>query len=317
MRSLPGLLPVVPVLRRSTLRRGALALVLAAAASFLSACGGASAPKAASPGGYAAQSYGGIRSAESVTVASRTTSTEAVSAEESSPAMSDAPPPPPLPAQAPIPPVVGAVAGAAQVGDGSPRGVVSTLAPSDAPREKPADGSMIVYTANVTLAVYQVQAGLEAVEARTRDLGGYLARKTDTSVTVRIPRDRFRDALAAVEKIGDVVHRQIDAEDVSSEYVDLEARARNARVTRDRLEELLKKAAVKEAIEIQRELAKVTEELERLEGQMKLLRSKFAYATLTVSFSARAVTGPARTQIQLPFPWLSELGLGRLLDLSH
>jgi hypothetical protein len=192
--------------------------------------------------------------------------------------------------------------------------------PSDGPRaggtEAPHDTSMLIYTARVTMAVYQVDQGLVAVEKIARDNGGYLALKKDRAITVRVPRNRFEPALAAIDKVGDVLHRDVQAQDVTDEFVDAEIRIKNARAMQVRLKTLLEKANVKEALEIEKEMRRVTEELELLEGKLKLLKDKIAYSTITVVFEARG-SAIQTTRIKLPFPWLSQLGLPTLLHLSE
>src|SRR4029079_19009250 len=74
------------------------------------------------------------------------------------------------------------------------------------------DTSMLIYTARVTMAVYQVDQGLAAVEKIAKDMGGYLSLKRDRDITIRVPRNRFEPTLAAVDKIGDVLHRDIQAQ---------------------------------------------------------------------------------------------------------
>ena len=53
--------------------------------------------------------------------------------------------------------------------------------------------SLLIYTANLTLAVYQVEKGVAAVEKIGHDSGGYLSLRDDHAVTIRVPRDRFDD----------------------------------------------------------------------------------------------------------------------------
>jgi hypothetical protein len=174
----------------------------------------------------------------------------------------------------------------------------------------------LIYTAHLTMAVYQVESALARVEGIGVEVGGHLASRTDKDITIRVPRARFEEAIQKVEATGDVVHRDISAEDVSDEYVDTEVRLKNARAMRDRLAELLAKAPVKEAIEIEKELGRVTEAIERLEGRLKLLKDKIAFSTITVTFDAR--TSSLKTlPLRLPFPWLATLGLPTLLRLDE
>jgi len=190
----------------------------------------------------------------------------------------------------------------------------------DAPRadgtEAPHETAMLIYTARVTMAVYQVDQGIVAVEKIARDAGGYLALKKDREITIRVPRARFDITLIQIDKIGDVLHRDVQAQDVTDEYVDAETRIKNARAMQVRLKVLLDKANVKEALEIEKEMRRVTEELELLEGKLKLLKDKIAYSTITVAFEPRGSTIQA-TRIKLPFPWLTQLGLPTLLQLSE
>jgi hypothetical protein len=176
---------------------------------------------------------------------------------------------------------------------------------------------MLIYTASLTMAVYQVTPGLEAVERIAREVGGYLSQRSDVAITIRVPRARFDDALHRIEASGDVLHREVSAEDVTDQYVETETRLRNARAMRDRLEQLLARAAVKEAIELERELGRVTGEIESMEGKLKVLRDRIAYSTITVTFEPRGSGAVRDMPLRLPFPWLSTLGLPRLLSLQE
>jgi hypothetical protein len=176
---------------------------------------------------------------------------------------------------------------------------------------------LLVYTAEENLAVFQVEQSENAVEKIGRDLGGYLSARTDNQITIRVPRERFQDAVARIETLGDVIHRNIAVQDVTDEYVDLTARLKNAYAMRDRLTELLKQAQVKEAIDIEKELGQITENIERLEGQLKLLSQKVAYSTITVSFQPVSSQNVAETQMTLPFPWLQDLGLSSLMNVHQ
>jgi hypothetical protein len=184
-------------------------------------------------------------------------------------------------------------------------------------KDAPHETSMLIYTAHVTMAVYQVEPGLANVENIARDLGGYLATRGDTEITVRIPRARFDEALRRVGLSGDVLHKELSAEDVTDAFVDLEVRLKNARNMRDRLAELLKRADVKAALEIEKELGRITGEIEQMEGKLKVLRDRIAYSTITVTFQGRGAGALRDMPLRLPFPWLSELGLPRLLSLHE
>jgi hypothetical protein len=221
------------------------------------------------------------------------------------------------PASVPAPPPP-SVVGGAPGGAASPVLLASNdVAAGKSVPDAPHSAAMLIYTGNITMAVYQVQTALEGVEQVARGAGGYLSVRQDTSITVRVPRDRFDDAIARIEKLGDVTHRDIKAQDVTDEYVDLQARLKSAHSMRDRLTELLSHAAVKEAIDIEKELGRVTEDIERMEGRLKLLRDQIAFSTITVSFTPLAPDRVRESSILNAFPWLQSLGLGSLLDVHR
>jgi len=176
---------------------------------------------------------------------------------------------------------------------------------------------MLVYRANLTMSIFETAPALKAVEALAGELGGFLTRQTNDAITIRVPVARFKEALGRLEKLGDVTARSIEAEDVTQEFFDLEVRLKSARAVRERLEQLLARATkVEESIAIERELERVVGEIERLQGRIKFLADQARYSTISVLFAARPKEVVAKGTFKLPFPWLEELGLGRLLDLG-
>ncbi|HSO00690.1 MAG TPA: DUF4349 domain-containing protein, partial [Candidatus Nanopelagicales bacterium] len=175
---------------------------------------------------------------------------------------------------------------------------------------------LLIYTAQIAMAVFEVNASLNKVEALARDLGGFLARRDDRQITIRVPVGRFDEAVRRLDEVGDVLHRNVAVEDVTEEFLDLEIRLRNARAVRDRMEKLLEKAAsVEESVLLEKELGRVASEIERLEGRMKYLRDRAAFSTITVSFQSRPRESIDPSGPRLPVSWLNELGLSRLLNL--
>ena len=174
---------------------------------------------------------------------------------------------------------------------------------------------LLVYSAGVTMAVYGLDAALHAVEELARARRGYLVRRDDTSITIRVPAAVFEETLSGLGKLGDELHREVNVEDVTEQYADLEIRLRNAEVVRQRLESLLAKASsVEDALAVERELARVTGVIEQLKGKRKLMSELVAFSTISVSFQARGVEH-LNAQPPLPFDWLQELGLSNLLSL--
>ncbi len=232
-------------------------------------------------------------------------------------ASGSAPPPPPPP-----PPVQKSPQKDEPPGKESPTGQASP--PADAVGKKlEGDGTvavmrapMLVYTARVNMAVYEVKSSLAEVESLARTLGGFLARRNDQSITIRVPATRFDEAIRRIEKLGDMLSRDVQVEDVTEEYHDTEIRLKNARAVRQRLEQLLAKATkVEESIQIEKELERLAETIDRLEGRMKFLRDRAAFSTITVTFQPQTAAELGKRPFNLPVPWIYELGLGRLLSL--
>lgn len=223
-----------------------------------------------------------------------------IGSDDGAPALDPAPQaPPPPPMQAPAPAATATAPG-------------SQAAP---PSTETARAPMLVYTATMRLAVFQVAEASKQVEAMARETGGFLARRDDTSIVIRVPAARFEDVLARIEKLGDVIHRNVSAEDVTEQFLDVEVRLKNARAVRARLQQLLEKATrVEDSLAIERELARIGVQIETLEGKLKYLRDRVAFSTITVSFQAKR-TDAVKPSVRMPVYWLDQLGLGRLLSL--
>jgi hypothetical protein len=118
-----------------------------------------------------------------------------------------------------------------------------------------------------------------------------------------------------VLKLGDLLHREVTARDVTEEFFDTQVRLQNLEAVRARFEELLKRAQkVEEALAVERELERVAGQIEQLKGRLKLLKELVAFSTITVEFQPRAVD-QVQSIVRLPFPWLQQLGLSELLRL--
>jgi hypothetical protein len=326
------------------------------------AAGGSYSRSAASPSS-AMYASGGVAQPQSVaqtTVVSASASTDSESSasdsDESPPsepaADAPAPPPPsqPVAAQAPARPPASREAQAAlgnTVAHGATTPATTTTARGPAGRTTPTTpggtpasnanapavaeatppAPMLIYTAAVDLSVRraEITATLDRVIDLAYAMGGYLVQRTDAQVQVRVPSSRFREGVRRVEELADVLHRTINAQDVSEEFNDLEVRLTNLRAVRHRLEEFLARAAnVAEALRVEQELERVTQEMDRIEGRMRFLRARATFSLVTVTAHPRseAVVAPdplpgsaVRRPLDLPVVWLERLGLGRLLQL--
>ncbi|HEU4533009.1 MAG TPA: DUF4349 domain-containing protein, partial [Polyangiaceae bacterium] len=226
---------------------------------------------------------------------------------------SDAPPPtpPPSPPPPPPPPPPQAPPGPPQ----PPESATAAKGEGEAASKPTTGGMKLTYEASLLLAVNDVEATLRAVEALGKEAGGYLVSRGNAQIVVRVPQARFEASVRQVEPFGEVLNRTINAQDVTDEYRDLELRLKNARTLRDRLQALLTRANVDEAIKIERELGRITESIELFEGRLKGLSARIAFARLEVNCRPRVRQNVVSQRRRWPedWAWVRRLGLGPLL----
>lgn len=173
-------------------------------------------------------------------------------------------------------------------------------APGAGEAAAPAIARKIIYTSQIDVVVENVtvaQQRLTALIESVREQGGYLSRQELTgavgshrrgSWTIRVPLAQFDGFVAELEKLGELERSSRDAQDVTEAYADLEARLRNKQSSETRLlSHLEKSAALKDTLELERELSRVRGEIEQLQGQLNLLKSKTDLATVTVTLFER------------------------------
>jgi hypothetical protein len=137
--------------------------------------------------------------------------------------------------------------------------------------------------------------------------GGYMQSLRNNTMILKIPAAKFTEIIAEIEALGEVASKSIVGEDVTDRMRDLRIRLKNATQIRDRLAALLEKAEkVEEALEIERELGRVTENIELLKGQIQAMENQIAFSTLTVRFNSPLPQQTVKQEI--PFPWVLELG---------
>lgn len=117
-----------------------------------------------------------------------------------------------------------------------------------------------------------------ASDASTADDGS-----TSGTVTLRVPAQDFDDLLVAVGRVGEVEQRSITSEDVSDEYVDLEARLRHNRAQERFYLSLLDRAEdVDDAIAVQQRVEGIQQTIEQIEGRLRFLDERTSFSRLTV-----------------------------------
>jgi hypothetical protein len=148
---------------------------------------------------------------------------------------------------------------------------------------------------------------LDAAQARLLDEvtrhGGLIAatdrEELEARWTVRVPSDRFDEAIAALSSLGTVASVHTEAHDVTADFTDTEARLFAKQTEEARLLRLLEtgQGGIQEVLAVEKELARVRSEAEELTRHSKLIASEVAMATLAVT----ATQSPALFGKTAPF----------------
>lgn len=152
-------------------------------------------------------------------------------------------------------------------------------------------GAMIIRTAGLTIITKEFENARAAMELTVRQLQGYIAHLSLSghsgagralTATLRVPADKLDAALAELKKLGRVEQESQGGEEVTEQYVDLVARITNASNTEQRLIQVLRERTGKVAdiLAVEKEIARVREEIERMEAQRKNLETQVGFATL-------------------------------------
>jgi anti-sigma factor RsiW len=152
---------------------------------------------------------------------------------------------------------------------------------------------MIARTASVAVVAKDFDQSRSELDAVLRRHNGYAAQLTvdapagagrSLSADLRIPAAQLDAALAEIKKLGRVEQENQGGEEVSQQYVDLNARLSNARNTEQRLVEVLNQRTGKMAdvLEVENEIARVRGEIEQMDAERKSLEHRVTYAALRV-----------------------------------
>lgn len=165
---------------------------------------------------------------------------------------------------------------------------------------------MIIRTGTANVQVDSLDRGIAQVRALAARVGGIIGntsisggtdQERHASIELRVPSQNFDAALTGLKPIGRVQNVNVMAQDVGEEYADVTARVANARRLEARLLDLLDRRTgrLEEILNLEREVARVREEIERYEGRLRFLRTRASISTLTITLhEPNAVIGTPR-----------------------
>ncbi|MBV9109226.1 MAG: DUF4349 domain-containing protein [Gemmatimonadetes bacterium] len=152
---------------------------------------------------------------------------------------------------------------------------------------------MIIREGKATVRVDSLELAVAKVQQLAMSLGGYVASTNvqtgsenarEATLELKIPAAKWDQAVGGLKPIGKLESQETSSQDVGEEYVDVTARMQNSRRLEERLVNLLatRTGKLEDVLAVERELARVREEIERYEGRLRYLRARVGMSTLTV-----------------------------------
>jgi predicted anti-sigma-YlaC factor YlaD len=173
---------------------------------------------------------------------------------------------------------------------------------------------MIAYQVTMTVEVKEFDQAKNRLREIMDAEGGYTAQANfvetpnqprRANLVLRVPAARLATILNQIRELGRVKEEHLNSEEVTEQVVDLEARLHNARATEQRLIEVLnnRTGKVRDILEVEQEIARTREQIERMEAQRQNLMKRVEMATVNLTlaeeFKAQLEPTPVGTGTQL------------------
>src|SRR5215813_7309186 len=122
-------------------------------------------------------------------------------------------------------------------------------------------------------------------ESKHNEAASQNVASTEVNVVVRVPAEKFQATIDEIRAVGGrILHEKSSGQDVTEEYIDLEARIRTKKALEAQFLEIMKQARrISDAMEVQTQLAEVRTEIERLEGRRRFLENQSALSTINIT----------------------------------
>ena len=178
----------------------------------------------------------------------------------------------------------------------SPKEKTKTTESAQTPDKPLKRSRKIIYDARIDLVVDSIAATDQAISGLIKEYEGFLAESDHSSVSqnhglaswrVRVPVAHFEAFASAVARLGEVRQNHVGSQDVTEEYVDIEARIRNKREEEKRLLKHLADSTGKleDILAVEKELSRVRGEAEQMEGRLRFLADRADLSTVTIEAS--------------------------------
>ena len=168
----------------------------------------------------------------------------------------------------------------------------------------PADSRKLIRNAQLDLQVVNYEAAVQRLTALAAEEHGFVATqnsaklpngKLQGTVVIKVLPENLDRFLQKARGLGELKNQTLGTEDVTKAYFDTDARLRNAKRMEDRLLEMLQKntGKVSDLLQVEKELARVREQIEQMQGELKYYDALVQYATVTVTLAEKDLDEPA------------------------
>jgi len=191
--------------------------------------------------------------------------------------------------------------------------------PPPLPVAPPGAKRLVIYTASLSVLVAKVEDSMQQILVLVEEWEGFIQSSDLKRVTFRVPAQTFERAIETITAMGVVTDKQIHAEDVTSQFRDLELRLEVAEQSRRRLMEILKQSGkMEDILEVEKEIRRLTQEIEQMRAELRTMADRIAYSTITVEFTAKVpeprlvIDRPSRQASY--FDWINQVGAQYLIN---
>ncbi|MGW2988379.1 DUF4349 domain-containing protein [Streptomyces goshikiensis] len=173
-------------------------------------------------------------------------------------------------------------------------GAAAPAAPKDG-QQPAAVRPHVIRTATLGIETPDAQKALAAARTATEGAGGYVGNESTkrgadgrmtSTLTLRVPGERFDSVLGAMEGSGKLLNRKVEAQDVTEKVADVDSRVKSQQASVVRVREMMDKAsALGDVVMLESELSKRQSDLESLLAQQTALKDQTSMGTITVEVS--------------------------------
>ncbi len=163
----------------------------------------------------------------------------------------------------------------------------------------------LIRNASVELEIVGFDAAVQKITAFANEDRGYVATtssekqengKLKGQIVVKVLPENLDRFLQKLRGLGELKNQTLGTEDITKAYFDTDARLKNARVMEQRLIDMLKKKSddINDLLQVEKELGRVREQIEQMQGELKFWDSQVQFATVTISLAEKDMEEPAK-----------------------